>query len=77
MITISAACSFASYDASTKRLTSSIVTIDDNTTIISNSDEAKVNGDVMFCADRAKLITDLTALGIKESDGTELISFVI
>ena len=77
MITISTKCAYASYNASTKRLTSSIITIDENTTIVSNADEPALNSDVMFCADRETLITDLTALGVTESDGSALISLAV
>jgi hypothetical protein len=73
MITISTPCSFASYDSSTKRLTSSIVTIGENTTIISGADAVAVNNDVMFCDCRENLVTQLKAAGVKESDGTEII----
>lgn len=72
MITISTPCSFASYDAKTKKLTSSIITIGENTTIISGADAVSVNNDVMFCESREKLVADLKALSVKESDGTEI-----
>ena len=78
MITIKdTACCFASYDAVTKKLTSSIITIDAKTSIISGADDPKVNGNVYFCSCMTDLITALSALGIKESDGSDLIDITL
>lgn len=63
MITISTPCSYASYDAATKKLTSSIITIGEGATIVSGADAPAVNNDVIFCDCRATLVTDLKALG--------------
>lgn len=73
MITISTPCCFASYNISTKQLTSSIITIDENTTIISGADAVNVNNDVIFCADRNNLMLRLKEKGIKNNDNSELI----
>lgn len=72
MITISTPCSYASYDAATKKLTSSIITIGEGATIVSGADAPAVNNDVIFCDCRATLVTDLKALGVKNEDGTEI-----
>jgi len=77
MITISAPCSFASYNVSTKKLTSSIITIGENTTIMSGADAASTNNDVMFYENRATLIAELKAKGITEDDGSEIIDYTI
>ena len=77
MITISTPCSFASYDASTKKLTSSIITIEENTTIISGADAVSLNNDVIFCDCRANLVASLKAKGVKESNGGEIIEEIL
>ena len=77
MITISTPCSFASYDAATKKLTSSIVTIGEGTTIVSGADAVALNNDVLFCDCRESLITQLKALNVTESDGSPLIEVVV
>mgnify|MGYP000857589814 CR=1 FL=1 len=72
MITISTACSYANYDLGTKKLTSAIITIGDGASIVSGADAPVVNGNVMFCSCYSNLVTDLKALGITNSDGTEI-----
>lgn len=59
MITISTQCAYASYDAATKRLTSSIVFIGEGTTIVSGADAPAINGNVSLCDCLINLVTDL------------------
>ena len=74
MITISVPCTFAAYNSETKKLESSIITIEKDTTICCNQDELKVaNKNTIFTATKTELITALTALTIKNDDGTALI----
>lgn len=74
MITISVPCTFAAYNSETKKLESSIITIGKDTTILCNQDELKVaNKNTIFTATKTELITALTALTIKNDDGTALI----
>lgn len=73
MITISTPCCFASYDVSTKKLTSSIISINENTTIISGADAPNVNNDVIFCSDRGSLISKLKAKNVKNQDDSEIL----
>lgn len=72
MITISTPCAFASYCAATKRLTSSIIEIGENTTITSGADAPSVNGNVELFDTKTNLIADLKAKGIKNQDGSEI-----
>ena len=76
MITISTPCCFASYNVNTKRLTSSIIEIGENTTILSNADSPSVNGDVAFYGTRSDLISRLNTLGVKNEDGTDIIDLI-
>ncbi|HLE06781.1 MAG TPA: hypothetical protein VI790_05475 [Candidatus Nanoarchaeia archaeon] len=77
MIEIKVPCSFAAYDASTKKLESSIVTIGVNTSICCFQDELKdANKHILFTENVDKLITDLNVIGIKNNDGTELTTIV-
>lgn len=73
MLTISTKCSFASYDAVTKKLTSAIISIDDKSSIISGADEPKVNGHVQVCSCVTDLVSALSLLEIKEIDGSDII----
>lgn len=74
MITISAPCTFAAYNAKTGKLESSIITIDKDTTICCNQDELKVaDKNTIFAATKTELISLLTAKAIKNDDGTALI----
>lgn len=73
MITISTPCSFAAYDASDKKLTSSIITIGEGATIISGADSPAVNNDLIFCDCRESLVAQLKSKGVKNSDGSEII----
>lgn len=74
MITISAPCTFAAYNSDTKKLESSIITIDKDTTICCNQDELKIaNKNTIFTAKKSDLITALSALAIKNDDGSALI----
>lgn len=73
MITISAACCFASHNTDTKKLTSSIIEIGEGTTIISNADSPALHGDVAFYGTRKDLIARLRVLTIKNDDGSEII----
>jgi len=77
MITIERSCCFASFDKKTGLLTSSIITVDENTTIISGADAAVVNNDVMFCATRTELVSKLKSFSVKESDGSEIVEDVV
>lgn len=73
MITISSACSFATFDNNGKKLTSSIVTIGEGTTILCNQDELNTAGrDCAFFATRAALVAHLKGKRIKNSDNTEI-----
>ena len=73
MITISTPCSFAAYDTNTKKLTSSIITIGEGTTIICNQDELNTSGrDTAFLSTRIALVAFLKGKGIKNDDGTEI-----
>lgn len=73
MITISTRCAFASYNADTKLLTSSIILIGDNTTIMSGADAVSVNGNVSLCDTLVNLVSDLNARGVRNSDGTTIV----
>ena len=73
MITISSACSFAAFDNNSKKLTSSLVTIGEGTTIVCNQDELNTSGrDTAFLSTRAALVTFLKGNGIKNDDETEI-----
>ena len=73
MITISSACSFAAFDNNSKKLTSSLVTIGEGTTIVCNQDELNTSGrDVAFISTRVALVALLKSKGIKNDDGTEI-----
>jgi len=73
MLTISTQCAFASYDAATKKLTSSIVLIGENTTILSGADAPAVNGNVSLCDTLVNLIADLNSRGVTNSDGSTIV----
>jgi len=73
MLTISTQCAFASYNADTKLLTSSIILIGDNTTIMSGADAVSVNGNVSLCDTLANLVADLNSRGVKNSDGSTIV----
>ena len=78
MITISTPCSFAAYDNNTKKLTSSIITIGEGTTIVCNQDELNTPGrDTAFLSTRSALVTFLKGKGIKNDDGTEIMEETI
>jgi len=71
MIEIKVPCSFAAYNLDAKVLESSIITIGEKTSICYFGDELKdPNKHVIFCETCDKLITDLTTLGIKNSDNS-------
>ena len=73
MITISSACSFAAFDNNNKKLTSALITVGEDTTIICGQDELNTAGrDCAFFATRAALVAHLKGKGIKNSDGTEI-----
>lgn len=73
MITISASCCFAAYNSETKELESSIITIDEFTTIVCNADEKKTKSDTIFCATRSSLVTQLNAKSVTYSDKTPIL----
>lgn len=73
MLTISTQCAFASYDAATLKLTSSIILIGENTSIMSGADAVSVNGNVSLCDCLANLVADLIARGVTNSDGSVIV----
>ena len=78
MITISSACSFAAFDNNSKKLTSSLVTIGEGTTIVCNQDELNTSGrDVAFISTRVALVALLKSKGIKNDDGTEITEEIV
>ena len=78
MITISTPCVFAAYDNTTKKLTSSIITIGEGTTIVCNQDELNTSGrDVAFVSTRVALVALLKSKGIKNDNGTEITEEIV
>lgn len=73
MITISTQCAYASYNSLTKKLTSSIILIGENTTIVSGADAPAVNGNVSLCDSLVNLVADLQAKGVTNEDGSQII----